>query len=190
MPASLIDEIAVERVGVTGKITVEDIVKKIPIIQQISGRWLLDPNEINGWGQHGMFDNTNSADLGNVGDLTPSRLAGGPVYPFDVRLKRFYAWHRNSNGAALPWGWLIFRQEKIIDTTAQSAVYILDETGDNGGAGPRDYGNNNTQLTDITFTDVIIPAGELINLSVTSPTAVATNYYAEVMSGYLEFERV
>ena len=38
------------------------------IIFPLSGQWLLDPNEMNGWGVLGPYDNSNTQDLGNVGD--------------------------------------------------------------------------------------------------------------------------
>ena len=150
----------------------------------LAGQYLLDPNELNAWGAIGPYDNIVSQDLGNVGDLTPSRLAGGLVYPFDVKLTRMYAWHQNSNVAVEPWGWVLFRQEKFVDTTNESSVYILDEAG---SGNLRDYGNTTTQLTDITL-DHTIPAGETLVLGVVAPTAVATNYYARIMSGFLTFE--
>lgn len=159
----------------------------------LGGRFLLDPNEFNAWGQLGPYDDTNSLDLGDVGDTTPSRLAGGVMFPWDVKLIQMQAFHQNSNALAEAWGWRIFRQAKAATPTAGSsvvtAVDILNEV--NGATvGPRDYGNNVTQKTELTFTDVTIPAGEVLVLGVESPTAVATNYYVNIFSGFLEFERV
>jgi len=155
----------------------------------IGGQWLLDPNELNGWGVLGPYDNVNSQDLGNADDLTPARVAGGVQFPWDVRLKRFRADHYNSNAAAQAWGWAIFHMEKTSGTNVVSSEFILDEVVDNNGVGPRDYSNTTNQLTDITFDDVVVPAGNLVNLSVRSPTAVGTNYYVRILSGYLLFER-
>ena len=158
----------------------------------LGGRFLLDPNEFNAWGILGVYDDTNSQDLGNVGDTTPSRLAGGLSFPFDIQLLRFVADHRNTNAAAEAWGWRIFRQDKLSTPAAGSsdvtAVDILNEVNDGN---IRDYLNNVNQKTEIEFNDIIIPAGEVLVLGVESPTAVATpNYYVEIQSGYFEYVRL
>jgi len=163
------------------------------IIQQFSGQYLCDPNEINGWGVIGFTDNTNSQDLGNVGANNLSRIAGGLSYPFDVRIKRFHAWHQNNNGEILPWGWVMFRQQKNAASNTVTTTFMLDESFDRGTGqfGLRNYGNTTTQLTDITsFVNDVIPAGDIIGLGVGSPTAVTTNRYVRVMSGYIELERI
>ena len=63
----------------------------------------------------------------------------------------------------------------------------MEEMDEAGSGNLRDYGNTTTQLTDITL-DHTIPAGETLVLGVVAPTAVATNYYARIMSGFLTFE--
>jgi len=156
----------------------------------LGGQFLLDPNEYNGWGILGPYDNTNSQDLGNVGAV-PNRLAGGLVYPFDVKVKRLYAWHYNNNADAQAWGWKLLRQVKTPNSNTVSSVNIMAEVADNGGVGPRDYGNTRNQITDIDLSaSATVPAGEIIVLGVEAPTAVTTNRYVRVMSGYLELERV
>ena len=191
MPAAFTDEMAAERVGVVGKLTALDVLKLQPILKDLGGQFLLDPNEFNGWGILGPFDNTNNQDLGNVGAVAVSRIAGGFVFPFDVRLVRFYAWHYNSNAAAQAWGWRILRQEKNAASNVVTGVDILNEVSDNGGAGPRDYASTITQLTDIDLSaSATIPAGEVLVLGVEAPTANATNYYSRILSGFLEFKRV
>ena len=169
----------------------DKLVKQNSIVFPLGGQYLFDPGEINGWGILGVYDNSNTQDLGNIGSTSLSRLAGGIVFPYDVRLKRFYAWHYNSDGGALPWGWVILTQEKTDSSNATTTTYLLDEVGDNGGTGPRDYGNNQNQLTDLSFDPMpVISAGDTICLAVASPTAVGTNNYARILSGYFEFEQV
>ena len=162
--------------------------------QQLGNRFLLDPNEINAIGLLGPYDNTHSQDVGNVGVTSLARTAGGFEYPYDVKLKRFRMWHSNSNNAAEAWGWVIAKIEKVDDSTAAlPATYILDEVGDNGGVGPRDYGVTRTFLTDIEIPDTpeaIIPAGTMITMGVAAPTANPTNYYVNCHGGYLLFERL
>lgn len=163
-----------------------------PIFFELSGQWLLDPNEVNGWGQLGVHDNVNSQDLGNVG-ANLNRLAGGLMFPFDVRLKRMKAWHYNSNGSALPWGWVFFKQQKLEDDNDVTTTYIHDEVANNGGEGPRDYGNNRNYPTDILFNgnnEAIINEGVMFGMGVASPTAITTNYYVRILTGFLEFERL
>ena len=190
MPAAGTDKVYLERGGIAGAEDLISVLKLVPIIQQLGGQFLLDPNEYNGWGTLGTFDNSNTQDLGNIG-AAPARLAGGFSYPFDVKLVRFFAWHYNSNGGALPWGWRIVRQEKIASSSAVSFVNILDEVGANGGDGPRDYGNTQTQKTDLNLSAVdTIPAGEVIVLGVESPTAITSNNYVRILSGFFEFKRV
>lgn len=163
------------------------------IIEKIGGQLLFDPNEINGWGVVGPIDDTNAQDLGDVGAANLSRLAGGISYPFDVRIERFYAWHQNNNADAQAWGWVLAKQEKQSNSNTVATDYVLDEVADNAGVGPRDYSSTVTQLTDIDLssaTNNVIPAGEVLTLGAAAPTAVTTNRYVRVMSGYLHFTRV
>jgi len=170
----------------------ENLERANKIIYPVSGQWLLDPNEQNGWGVIGPGDNTNSQDLGNVG-AEINRLAGGISFPFDVRIDRFMAWHQNSNNSAQAWGWVVTRQQKTPASNARTNTVVLDEVADNAGVGPRDYLNTQNQQTDIDLSELpnnILPAGDVLNLSVAAPTAVTTNYYVRMMSGYLELTRV
>jgi len=161
-----------------------------PIFFPLAGQFLLDPGEFNGWGVIGPYDNLNTQDLGNVG-AGESRLSGGICYPFDVRMIRLFAWHRNNNGAALAWGWHIVRQKKNAGSNSVTNVPLLSEVADNGGVAPRDYLNTVTQNTDVDLSSAsIVPAGETIVLGVESPTAITTNRYVQVMSGFLQMERV
>ena len=162
-------------------------------IWTLGGQYLLDPNEMNGWRERGAFDDTFSTDLDNVGDTNPIRLSGGLCFPFDVKIKRFFAWHRISNSTAEAWGWVIYQQQKTNNSTSVTSQFILDEVGDNGGAGPNDYNNTNNQLTDIDLSEAannVLLAGDVLTLGVAAPTAQTTNRYVQVMSGYLEFERI
>ncbi len=158
----------------------------------LGGQFLLDPNEINGWGVVGPLDDSNTQDLGNVG-AAPARTAGGIVFPFDVHLRRFLSWHRVNNAAAEAWGWVLFHQQKTAASNAVTSNYILDEVADNGGTGPRDYGNNQNQFSDIDLSGVAaaqdIPAGNVITLGVAAPTANTTNYFVQIQAGYLLLER-
>lgn len=159
----------------------------------LSGQWLLDPNEINGWGVTGPYDPTNSQDLGNVGAANLAWTAGGVMFPFDVNLLRFRCIHRNNNAENQAWGWVLAHIAKVVGgTNAGATSYILDEVADNGGVGPRDYLATSQQLTDIDLTALpntaSVPAGNLINVAVASPTAVATNRYVQVLGGYLSWE--
>lgn len=160
----------------------------------IGGRFLLDPNEFNAWGIQGPYDDTNSQDLGDVGDTTPARVAGGVTFPYDVEIINFHAYHRNNNGGALPWGWRIFKQTKLATPGAGSsdvtAVDVLNQINENGGTPPNDYGNTITQKTEIDFTNVTLTAGEILVLGVESPTAIATNNYVEIFSGFIQFKRI
>ena len=166
----------------------------IEIRQELGSRYLLDPNEINIMGQFGEIDTAHTLDGGNIGSLTWNRLAGGYSFPWDGRLRRFYAQHYNSNAAALAWGWVIAKLDPEFGNAAViPATYILDEVTDNGGTGPRDYQNNSRQFTDINFVDSaanLIPSGEMVSMGVAAPTAITTNYYANIFTGYLLFERV
>ena len=156
------------------------------IIVPLGGQFLLDPNEINGWGITGPTDDSNTVDLGNSNVTNLSRFAGGYCWPFAVRLKRMFAWHYNSNTNAQAWGWVVSRQAKTAGNNTVVTTNILHEV--NAG-NLRNYGNNLNQNTDIAFNDVI-PANEVLNLAVGSPTAVTTNRYVRILAGYFELERV
>ncbi len=154
----------------------------------LGGQFLLDPNEYNGWGTIGIYDNSNTQDLGNVG-ANVSRIAGGLCFPYDVRIKRLFVWHYNTNGSAEAWGWRIVRQLKVAGSAEGTHVDLLAEVADNGGVGPRNYLDTLNQLTDVSM-DGLVPQGEVVVLGVEAPTAVGTNYYVRIISGFIEFERV
>ena len=160
-------------------------------VVQLSGRFLLDPNEINWvwerWWTQGSF----ARDYGNSESTTIDRRAGWVSFPFDVRLNRFHAWHSNSNGAAEAWGWMIGTLTKTWGSNTVTPVILKNEVTDNGSVWPRNYNNTQNQETDIDMSwGPIIPAWTLIILWVDAPTANATNYYVNMHSGYFEFEKV
>ena len=163
------------------------------ILFPAGGQYLLDPGETNGWGAVGPYDDSNSQDLGNHDAAALSRIAGGISFPFDVNLVRFVAWHRNNNGAAEAWGWVISHLVKTAASNTQTTSYVLHETQANANVGPRDYNNNQNQMTDIDLSGIAagqgISAGDVINLAVAAPTANTTNYQVQVQAGYLELER-
>ncbi len=151
------------------------------------GQFLLDPNEVCGWSVRGINDDSHTVDLGDVGSNL-SRLLGGIHFVQDMELHRFSAWHRNSNAGAQAWGWKLTAQEKVDGANTRTNTNVLDEVADNGGAGPRNYGNTNTQRTDITLaTPFLLPAGHVLGVAVAAPTAQTTNRYVQVMSGLMEF---
>lgn len=160
----------------------------------LGGQWLLDPDEVNGWGILGPYDNSNTQDLGNVAQQQ-NELAGGLVFPWDVRLLSFFAWYRIGNASALPWGWRVIHQQKFENSVDQTNFVLLDEVVDNGGVGPRDEPTTRPHTTNIDFTEGgtvipdIIPVENTLNVSVVSPTAETTNRFVQIMSGYLLFER-
>ena len=154
-------------------------------------QFLLDPGEVNGWGILGIYDNSNTQDLGNIGAANLNRIAGGLKFPWDVRIKRFNADHYNSIATALPWGWVLFSQEKNPGSNTVTTTYLLDEVTSNNGVGPRDYGNTTNQETDLILpSTAIVPAGHTLGMGVAAPTAVGTNNYVRILSGYLLMEKV
>ena len=159
----------------------------------LSGQWLLDPNEANGWGVVGPYDPTNTQELGNVGATSWSWVMGGFTWPFDVKLTRFKCFCRENNNAVQAWGWTIAYGQQVDNSTASIPITrLLDEVGDNGGAGPRDFGNTRPHLVDVsTFANGgLLPAGNTLTVAVESPTADGTNRYIQVSSGFLLFEKV
>ena len=158
---------------------------------KLGSRFLLDPNEFCGLGVDGIYDQTHTSDLCNVGD-SPVRTAGGITYPFDVQMKRMFAWHYNSAASAQAWGWRIFYQQKYENSTARDNTNILREVIGTGATAvaPRDYQNNMEQLTDIDLSDTpIVPAGKMIGWGVEAPTAEGTNRYVYVQTGYFLIEK-
>lgn len=157
------------------------------------GQFLCDPNEINGWGSQGFTDDTNVQNLGLANATSLSRHAGGLHFSFDVKVLRFSVWHRNNTADVEPWGWIVAKQTKVDDSDAQTGTIFVHEVNDNGGVGPRDYGDDLNHRTDLDLTsnaDSIIPAGDVLTVGVACPTAVEANRYIQVMSGLLELERL
>lgn len=160
---------------------------------ELSGQFLLDPNEINGWGVLGPHDNTNSQDLGDVGAASLGRTSGGLMLPDPFRVLRIKSKIYVTNNNALPWGLVVFQQSWTPASNAQVTTYILDEVADNGGVGPRDYGNTQNQEIDIDLSQLpnnVVQPDDTLTIGVASPTAVGTNYYVRFMAGYLEMEWV
>ena len=160
------------------------------LVFQISGQWLLDPGEVNGWQAIGVYDNTNSADLGNIG-ANVSWLTGGLLFPFDVKVKRLKMWQRVNNIDALAYGWQLFHSLPVDGSGAgRVPTYLLDQVGD----GNLLDNDNRWYLVDLSapaeISDATIPAGQVITLAVAAPTAITTNRYAQVGAGFLELERV
>lgn len=159
----------------------------------LGGQFLLDPNEINGWQIQGPYDDSNTGDLGNANSTNLSQNAGGLSFPWDVKLLKFYAWHRNNNSSAHAWGWVLWKQQKTNNSSSRTTTFIVNEPAGNNNTGTRDYNNTNPQLTDLDLSEVpnnVIPAGNVLGLGVSAPTAQTTNRYVQIMSGYFHLERV
>lgn len=159
----------------------------------LGSQFLLDPSEINGVGVTGIHDPTHTQDLGNVGTTTVAWSFGGITRPWDLKLVEARIWYRINNTAAQAFGFFIGHAQKIENSTASLPfTYLLDEVGDNGGAGPRDPNNTRPYETGvISFANpTVIPAGECVTWGVAAPTADVTNRYVQISTGYLLFERV
>jgi len=173
---------------------------------QFSGRFLLDPNEINGFGSRGPNKDVQNnrwsspgflASLPTVSQTTGTNDIGGYTFPFPVKLAEIYAVHKNSAPTARPWGWCAISQEITANSNTETTTVLLREF--TGSAAERDYGNNIKQITHITLTsndnggdpleDVVIPAGAVIGIAVGSPTALGNNNYVDVQAGFLKFDR-
>lgn len=159
--------------------------------ESVAGSWLLDPNEHTGWGTRGPVDEAVAQDLGNVG-ADYVRTSGGFMYPFDVKILGFRAKHRNSNVAVEAWGWRFGYHTWTGGSNTVVTTNLLEEVADNAGVGPRDYNNTTNQDTDFDWSSNgwVMPAGAIFTVGVEAPTAVTTNYYVDIMAGYLLLERV
>lgn len=155
----------------------------------MSGQYLFDPNERNTWGALGPYDLSNTQDIGNSGAATFIHTVGGLMFPHDMRVKEMRLRWRVSNANSEPFGYLLAHVTPINDSTATlTPTFVLDEVGDNGGVGPRDPTSTRWFLNEWTF-DHVMPAGDLLTFGVESPTAIATNYYAQISAGYILLER-
>lgn len=211
MPLQLSDFVSINRLGTPGDGasgdyyvgTLSELLNGLdPLVFPLGGDFLLDPNEVNGWGVIGPYDQRNSQDLGDVTALNAGTLSsnniGGIVFPFDVKLTEVRIIHDNSNAAALAWGWVILTSTFTFDSNTEATTVHWNEVA--GGTGPRDYGDNVKQQTLVTeaandsgaavLPGTTIPAGTMITLAVAAPTAVGTNYYVRINAGYLKFDRV
>ena len=157
------------------------------------GQFLLDPNEINGFGVMGPFDDSNTQDLGDVG-TEPTQVAGGWHRPFDFKVTRLSGWIRESNNDAVdPWGFLLFRQKKTDGSNDRVNTKILAEVAENNGVGPRSYDGTQPFWFSVDLSsrpNNIVEVGEILGFGVEAPTAMLTNRHVQFMSGLIEFERV
>ena len=156
----------------------------------IGGQFLLDPNETNGWGYIGIVDDTVTFKMADATDTHWARTSGGIMFPIDVELVSFDAWHYNSSNSVQPWGWSLNKQTKTEGSAARSNVSILHELNDGN---TRDYGDTNNRNTSIDFTgnpEKLIPSGDVFGLGVSTLTTISTNYYVRVMAGMLVFKPV
>lgn len=165
------------------------------IIEQLSGEFLLDPNEINSGTTQGAREERFTGDLGNVGATNLSRLTAGLVYPFDVKLVGFTAHHANSSSGNNAWGFVFYAISRNDNSSIVSTTFLRDESFDRGEGhfGLRDYAstvNQSTFLGASDFVDVVIPAGDIVFVGVGAPTADTTNNYVRVNAGCFVFERV
>ena len=201
MPAAFIDKLIASRVGILGEITVEEIVKRVPIIKELGGQFLHDPGEVNGYGVLGIIDPTHTQDWGdvtalNAGTISPISM-GGFSFPFDVRLKRFYCiWDSNSSAdeTITAHGWVILQQTRLavpnslVDDDARTTAVMLNQCD------PFVYpeGMTRTRVADITtFTNDVVPAGSQIGIAIGADTDTTTaQKYSRIHTGYLEFERL
>ena len=159
------------------------------ILIPVSGQFAAQNNEVNGWGQLGPFDNTNSQDFGNYASYTTlnNLQVGGLRFPFDVRFVELDIIHRNNAGATDEWKWLIYTQEKTPGSTTRVTQLIYDGALNN-------YGNNEPQQTQIVAADLIDPpndtvltAGHFWSLAVGTPTQAA-NRNIQCYGGWILFE--
>jgi len=157
------------------------------------GKFLLDPDETNGWFDQWMTKDIASWRLWTSINTNFNRKAWWISFPYNVKVKRLHVWHRNSNAAALAWWWVIWQQSKTPNSNVKTNLWILHEVNTNLWVWTRDYLNVKNQLTDIDLSALpnnIILAWDVITLWVSAPTAITTNYYVNVESWYIEFERV
>jgi len=165
------------------------------IIEQVSGEFLLDPNEINSGTIQGTNDERLNGDLGNVGATNLTRTTAGYVFPFAVKLVGFTAHHTNSAVGNNSWGWVFYSLSRTAGANTVSTTFLRDESFNRGDGffGLRDYANNINQSTflgEADFVDTVIPAGDIVFVGVGAPTADTTNNYVRVNSGCMVFERV
>ena len=160
----------------------------------LSGRFLCDPNEINGWGLLGPHDNVNTQDIGNSNATQFLWSTGGYTRPFDYELKKLYVRCRNNNSEVQAWGFVLGHSAIVANTTAAlETKMVLHEVNDNGGVGPRDYGNTTPKIIEIDLSglaDNTVQAYRRLTLGVSAPTAVATNRYVEIADGFIEYKRI
>jgi len=168
-----------------------NLVREIPI--QISGQFLLDPNETNTWGVIGFVDQSNTFDAGNADATSLSYNVGGLCFPFPVEVLSLTMVHRVNNSGANPFGFVLGYQTHTYGTNDSQETFIIHEVNGNGGVGPREYGDVWPRLfSEETkgMANAIIPANAEIFLGVSSPTADTTNRYVQVSGGCLLVRRV
>lgn len=158
-----------------------------PMVQAIGGTFILDPGELNSWGQFGFGDETGNVDLGNVGATTLPQTAGGFTFPFDVLFDAIQLDYReNATDVADEWGFFLAHGTPPLDGSAIPITYLLDDLGDGNSRLA-----NDTQVRRFDFSPAgatVIPAGDLIVLGVQGGAALdqASNRRVEIPRGWFQ----
>lgn len=158
-----------------------------------SGQFLCDPNEINAWGVTGFVDTTNSQDVANSQATQRLWTAGGPKWPYPIQLLEFHAVFRENNAGVEAWGWALAKKPFLENSTAAAGATIINEVIDNGGVGPRDYGNTRPHSDTLDLSQLpesILLPNEMLNVGVDTPTAETNNRYIQTYSAYIRYHRV
>ncbi len=158
------------------------------IIEHFGSRYLFDPNEVNGWTNRGIADDSNNT---RVKTLTGAATyeSGGYMYPFDVRVEALRIDYLLSNNQDYPHGFFLQHQEKTDDSAAITNFEILDQVADNGGVGPYNPRNPNVHKVNLDLSAVannVVPAGNVITFGVACSGTRTQDAYLEVMSGHIE----
>lgn len=138
------------------------------IDEQVYGSFILDPNEINSFGQFGVGDETANADMGNVGSTTFPQMSGGWIYSTDMTFERLMIDYRETTGVANPWGFVLAHGTPPLDGGVIPMTYIIEDLPGTSRL------NGDTTVRRFDFTPaapVIIPAGDVIVFGVAADAA-------------------
>ena len=162
-----------------------------PIVTQLTGSFLLDPNEVNSFGQFGLGDETATVDVGNIGTPTFPQQSSGFSFPMDVTIDGLSVDYRQDAATVVdPWGFVIATGAPDLAGNPIALTYLLDDLNGVGApAASRLEADTNVRRFGWTpDTAVTLAAGDVLFFGVAADPATnqGNNDRIDIVRGWVQ----